>query len=184
MIITGVLALQQVTSAFLSPAAALVSAASAAAAVCVFAPFAVSVAGASAPSAASSLHWHSAAPAAGAPAPASAAVSVGPASCLSTASAAVAGISGPSSRSRYWAASGLVRWKFASMDCAAGGRGTLFSGRACCRVARRVIWRPCLFGWHDGAVVKCSRLGSSRDWRLALVHGSTQLRLVRAACTC
>ena len=66
----------------------------------------------------------------------------------------------------------LVRWKFASVAGAARRTWHIVFWTRCCRVARRVIWRPCLFGWHDRAIVQCARSRSSSDWRLALVHRS------------
>src|ERR1700687_155064 len=48
---------------------------------------------------------------------------------------------------------------------------------SCGTIDWRVIRRSCRCGRHDGAVVKCSRLGSSRDCRLAMVHGSPLLRI-------
>ena len=41
----------------------------------------------------------------------------------------------------------------------------------------RVIRRSCGFGRYDGSIVKCAGLGSSRDCRLAMVHGSPLLRI-------
>ena len=46
-------------------------------------------------------------------------------------------------------------------------------------VAIRLRWRfvtsACLPSWHDAALVECRRPGSSRDRRLALIHGCAQI---------
>jgi hypothetical protein len=42
-------------------------------------------------------------------------------------------------------------------------------------IAWRVIRRPCRFGRYNGAIAKCTRFRSSRDCRLAMVHGSPLL---------
>src|SRR4029077_12957409 len=68
-------------------------------------------------------------------------------------------------------ASGIVHWTRG---------GGISRGRSCGTIGWRVIRRSRRFGRCDGAVVKCSRLRSSRNSGLALFTGSPLLRF-RAA---